>query len=105
MASVPFVPPIPPPPSTSVYMPFNRALDLAHSIGVRPSIEVLKTLKVAKIEKAQDPRPKKRACITPRGKNTIVAAQEIYYFMSPTILTFLLGLVYFFKYNCHFTVA
>ena len=59
MASVPFIPPTPPPPSTSVYTPFNRALDLTHSLGVRPSTETLKTLEVAKIEKARDPRPKK----------------------------------------------
>ena len=68
MASVPFIPPTPPPPSTSVYTPFNHALDLAHSIGVRPSIETLKTLEVAEIKKAWDPRPKKRARITPRGQ-------------------------------------
>ena len=69
MASVPFIPPTPPPPSTSIYAPFNRALNLAHNIGIHSSIKVLKTLEVAKIEKAQDPRPNKRARVTPRSKN------------------------------------
>ena len=68
MASVPFIPPTPPPPSTSVYTPFNRALDLAHNLGVRPSTETLKTLEVAEIEKALDPRPKKQAHVLPCGK-------------------------------------
>ena len=68
MASVPFIPPTPPPPSTSVYAPFNRTLDLAHNLGVRPSTETLKILEVAEIEKAQDPHPKKRARVLPRGK-------------------------------------
>ena len=69
MASVPFIPPTPPPPSTSVYAPFNHTLDLTHSIGVRPLIETLKVLKMAEIEKAQDPCPKKQARVTPCGKN------------------------------------
>ena len=69
MASIPFIPPMPPPPSTSVYVSFNHALDLAHNIGVHPSIEVLKTLKVAEIKKAQDPHPNKWARITPCSKN------------------------------------
>ena len=69
MASVPFIPPTPPPPSISIYTPFNRALNLTHSIGVCPSIEVLKTLRVAEIRKDRNPRPKKWAHVTPRGKN------------------------------------
>ena len=69
MASVPFIPPMPPPPSTSIYAPFNCALDLAHNIGVHPSIETLKTLEVAEIEKARDSRPNKWKRIAPHGKN------------------------------------
>ena len=68
MASAPFIPPTPPPPSTSIYTPFNHALDLTHNLGICPSTETLKTLEVAEIEKALDPCPKKWAHVLPRGK-------------------------------------
>ena len=59
-----------PPPPTTPYAPFNRALSLAHRLGVRSSTETLKTLEIAEIEKAEDPRPKKRARSSklPRGR-------------------------------------
>jgi hypothetical protein len=50
-----------PPLARSPYPPFNNALRLAHRLGVKPSIETLKTLEVAEIQKAADPRPKKRS--------------------------------------------
>ena len=52
MVSVPFIPPTPPPPSTSVYAPFNCTLDLTHNIGIHPLIETLKILETAEIKKA-----------------------------------------------------
>jgi len=52
----------PPPPPSTVYPTFNAALQLARNIGVRPSIEILKTLEVAEIvQGSSDPRPSKRA--------------------------------------------
>ena len=41
----------PPPPPSSIYPTFNRALELSRKIGVRPSTETIKTLEVAEIAK------------------------------------------------------
>ena len=57
--AAPFVAPSPPPPQTP-YPTFNRALQLARKLDVRPSIETLKTLEVAEITASTDPRPSKR---------------------------------------------
>src|SRR5882762_8129340 len=71
------------------WKPFGRAIDLAHRINVRPSIETLKTIELAEMEKERDaalqkdfedietareescdPRPRKRArgVKKPRGQ-------------------------------------
>ena len=57
------LPPIPPtspvPPTKSFYPYFNKAVDLVHRLGVKPTIETIKRLKMAKQEmmwKPHDPR-------------------------------------------------
>ena len=63
-------PPTPLPIGSGSWTTFNKSLDLAQRLGVRPSIETLKTLEVAEI--AKDPRPTKRSRIQfeelPRGE-------------------------------------
>jgi hypothetical protein len=49
-----------PPLARSPYPPFRNALRLAHRLGVKPTIETMKTLETAEMKKAEDPRPKKR---------------------------------------------
>ena len=52
-----------PPLANSPYPPFNRALALAQHLGVKPSIETIKTLKMAEIAKArkeEEARPNQR---------------------------------------------
>jgi len=49
----------PTPPNT--YPTFRKALSLAKCLGVKPSIETIKTLETAEIARSQDPRPRKRA--------------------------------------------
>ena len=50
----------PPPPPQTPFPTFNRTLQLARKLDVRPSIETLKTLEVAEIVKSSDPQPSKR---------------------------------------------
>ena len=45
----------PPPPPQTPFPTFNRALQLARKLDVRPSIKTLKTLEVAEIAKSSDP--------------------------------------------------
>ena len=60
------LPPIPPtlpiPPTKSFYPYFNNAMDLAHRLGVKPTIETIKKLKMAEqgMKKPRDPRPTPR---------------------------------------------
>ena len=65
-------PPTPLPIGHGSWPTFNKALNLAQRLGVRPSIETLKTLEVAETQKADDPRPNKRSRIQfeglPRGE-------------------------------------
>ena len=52
-----------PPLANSPYPPFNRALALAQRLGVKPSIETIKTLEmteIAKARKEEEARPNKR---------------------------------------------
>ena len=58
------LPPIPPtsptPPTKSIYPHFNKAMDLAHRLGVQPTIETIKKLEMAQqemVRKPRDPRP------------------------------------------------
>ena len=54
------LPPIPPtvptPPTKSFYPYFNNAMDLAHRLGVKPTIETMKKLKMAEQEMSRKPR-------------------------------------------------
>ena len=56
--------PLPPtPPTSSFYLHFDKALNLAHRLGVKPTIETMKTLEMAQTEmarKSKDPRPTTR---------------------------------------------
>ena len=48
------------PPTESFFPHFNKAMDLAHRLGVKPTIETVKKLKMAQQEMARkpcDPRP------------------------------------------------
>ena len=61
------LPPIPPtsptPPTKSFYPHFNKAMDLAHRLGVQITIETIKKLEMAQQEmarKPQDPHPTPR---------------------------------------------
>ena len=53
------LPPIPPtspiPPTQSFFPHFNRALDLAHRLGVKPTIETVKRLEMAQQEMGRKP--------------------------------------------------
>ena len=57
------LPPIPPsapePPTKFFYPYFNNAMDLAHRLGVKPTIKMIKRLKMAEqgMKKPRDPRP------------------------------------------------
>ena len=51
-------------PTKSFYPYFNKAVDLAHRLGVKPTIETVKRLKMAEQEMAQKPRD---PCSTPRN--------------------------------------
>jgi hypothetical protein len=63
-------------PPPSIYPPFQKALGLAHQLGVRPSIETLKTLEVAEIKKATNPRLAKCPRVSlPHGKTLGLEAQ------------------------------
>ena len=60
------LPPIPPtspiPPTQSFFPHFNKTMDLAHRLGVKPTIGTVKRLKMAQQEmrrKPHDPRPTK----------------------------------------------
>ena len=56
--------PLPPTPSTPSFYPhFDKALDLAHRLGVKPTIETMKKLEMAQTEMARkphNPRPTPR---------------------------------------------
>ena len=57
--------PLPPTPSTPSFYPhFNKALDLAHTLGVKPTIETMKKLEMAQTEMARKPRD---PCPTPQN--------------------------------------
>ena len=50
--------PLPPTPSTPSFYPhFDKALDLAHRLGVKPTIETMKTLEMAQTEIVRVVRP------------------------------------------------
>ena len=55
------LPPTPPFSPTKFFYPhFNAAVDLTHRLGVKPTVEMVKKLKMAQQEmgrKSQDPRP------------------------------------------------
>ena len=67
----------------SPYPSFNKAMSLVKRLGVRPTTEVVKTLEVAEVEKARDPRPAKRSRPNPpeprgnaQGQSTTAKGKE-----------------------------
>ena len=64
------LPPIPPispiPPTKSFYPYFNKAMDLAHRLGVKPTIKMIKKLEMAKQEMTWKPRDLRSTPHNPR---------------------------------------
>ena len=64
------LPPIPPasptPPTKSFYPHFNKAMDLAHRLGVQPTIKTIKKLEMAQQEMARKPRDPRPTPCNPR---------------------------------------
>ena len=65
----PTIPPTSPIPPTKSFSPyFNKAVDLAHRLGVKPTIETVKRLEMAEQEMARKPRDPRSTPRNPRKR-------------------------------------